>query len=462
MGNYKVPELFRDISLDKWNSWKWQLNNRIEDLSELENIVNLDEEEKFNIERAASVFPCSITPYYASLIDRDDPNCPVRRQALPDCRELEVADYDMEDPLHEEGDSPVPGLTHRYPDRVLLLLTTECSMYCRHCTRKRKVGDKDNVVNIEHIKAGIKYIRETPVVRDVLLSGGDPFLLNTSLLEKIIKAIKKIPHVEMIRIGTRTPVVLPQRITDELVNMLKKYHPIWINTHFNHPKEITPEAERALAKLADAGIPLGNQSVLLRGINDCPDVMKKLVHLLVKNRVRPYYLYQCDLSRGIEHFRTPISMGIEIMERLIGHTSGLAVPRYIADAPGGGGKIPLLPNYIVSYSPGKTILRNYEGIMTVYNEPSNVEEAGANCPSSCDLCKEKCKGESLPAVGLEKLLDDEIEDISLIPEDNLRKERAKQSQESNGKIEMESSGMNWKQTTLFQIQNFKKASTHKN
>ena len=470
MTNITGSQTFKEIPKDLWDSWKWQMKNRIRELEELEGIVNFKEDEKLDIERACKVFPMSITPYYASLIDRDDPNCPIRRQAVTDVRELEVADYDMEDPLHEESDSPVPGLTHRYPDRVLFLLTTECSMYCRHCTRKRKVGDNEQIVNFENIKAGIEYIKENPVVRDVLLSGGDPFLLETDVLERIIKAISEIPHVEFIRIGTRTPVVLPQRITPKLVNMLKKYHPLWINTHFNHPNEITGEAEKALAMLADAGLPLGNQSVLLRGVNDCPDVMKKLVHILLKNRVRPYYIYQCDLSRGIEHFRTPISTGVEIMERLIGHTSGLAVPRYIVDAPGGGGKIPVLPNYLISCSHGKSILRNYEGIITLYNEPVNFEDPSENCPKSCNLCKQDCNTSPSP-VGLEKLLNDDTEDISLIPEDNQRMERAKQNDEisgngtngtAGGSDKVLASQLDWKFTSLFKIKNFKKKHTHKN
>jgi lysine 2,3-aminomutase len=417
---------FGGFSPEEWSDWKWQMKNRINTIEQLGKIINLSEQLEERIRNAIDVFPMSITPYYASLIDPDFENCPVGKQAIPDINELKISSHDMHDPLHEDRDSPVPGLTHRYPDRVLLLTTNECSMYCRHCTRKRKVGDDDKSVMFKKILDGIEYIKNNPGVRDVVLSGGDPFLLNTEMLEIIIRNLREIPHVEIIRIGTRTPVVLPQRITESITDMLKKYHPIWINTHFNHPKEITSASKQALARLADAGIPLGNQSVLLRGVNDCPEIMKQLLHKLVKNRVRPYYIYQCDLSRGIEHFRTPVSRGIEIMERLIGHTSGLAVPRYIVDAPGGGGKIPVQPNYLISQSPGKAVLRNYEGVITVYHEPDS-SEYDVRCESNCQECKNSkyTSEDEYQPVGLEKLLNDSIEDISLIPEGNLRSKRLK-------------------------------------
>ncbi len=358
-------------------------------------------------------------------MDKNNPRCPVRMQAIPSVEELLTTEYDLEDPLHEDSDSPVPGLTHRYPDRVLLLATNECSMYCRHCTRKRKVGEEESGISWSDIHEGIKYIKSNENVRDVLISGGDPFLLSTRKLEKIISAIRKIPHVEIIRIGTRTPVVMPMRIDNELISMLKKYHPIWINTHFNHPREITPEASRALTDLANAGIPLGNQTVLLRGVNDCPVIMKQLVQKLVKNRVRPYYLYQCDLSHGIEHFRTPVSKGIEILEMLIGHTSGYAIPTFVVDAPGGGGKIPLQPNYLLSYSNRKTILRNYEGVICVYTEP---EDQTSSCPPGCNLCEQKCSEEQEP-IGLEILYSDDNDIVSLIPEGNVRSLRREPAEE---------------------------------
>ncbi|MEA1962356.1 MAG: lysine 2,3-aminomutase [Bacillota bacterium] len=402
-----------------WYNWQWQLQNRITTLDDLKKVVKISLRTELQIKKAMDIFPMAITPYYASLMEKDNEQCPIRMQAIPSVEELQMSSSDLEDPLSEEHDSPVPGLTHRYPDRVLLLATNECSMYCRHCTRKRKVGDHDEDLSLSTIMRGIEYIRNHPNIRDVLISGGDPFLLKTSILEKIILEIRKIPHVEVIRIGTRTPVVLPMRIDNELVNMLKKYHPIWINTHFNHPREITPESRKALATLSDAGIPLGNQSVLLRGINDCPYIMKELVHQLVMNRVRPYYLYQCDLSRGIEHFRTPVSKGIEILENLIGHTSGFAVPTFVVDAPGGGGKIPLQPNYLLSYSNRKTILRNYEGVISVYTEPEDQHD---NCPKNCTICKMD-KNTRFNDIGLQKLYNDDIDQISLIPEDNDRYNR---------------------------------------
>lgn len=405
--------------LDNWEDWHWQMENRITSIEELKKVVKITKEEELKIRKAIDLFPMAITPYYASIMDKTNQNCPVRMQAIPSVEELNTAEYDLEDPLSEEHDSPVAGLTHRYPDRVLLLATNECSMYCRHCTRKRKVGEEGSNISYSDIKKGIEYIRNTHTIRDVLISGGDPFLLSTGKLEKIVAEIRKIPHVEVIRIGTRTPVVLPMRIDEELVSMLKKYQPIWVNTHFNHPRELTPRAQKSLAMLADAGIPLGNQSVLLRNINDCPVIMKELLHKLVKNRVRPYYLYQCDLSRGIEHFRTPVSKGIEILEMLIGHTSGFAIPTFVVDAPGGGGKIPLQPNYLLSYSSRKTILRNYEGVICVYTEP---EDQTSNCPADCNICKNKVNSKR-ESVGLGQLYSDDNDVVSLIPEGNLRYSR---------------------------------------
>jgi lysine 2,3-aminomutase len=333
----------------------------------------------------------AITPYYASLMSKDDPNCPVRRQAVPDPLEMHMSGADMDDPLHEDVDSPVPGITHRYPDRVLLLVTDQCSMYCRHCTRRRMAGTKDRSLPVSQVEKAIKYIKSNPVVRDVLISGGDPLTLKDDKLEYIISRLRAIPHVEIIRIGSRMPVVLPQRITPELCTMLKKYHPVWLNTHFNHPKEITRESIAACARLADAGIPLGNQSVLLKGVNDCTHIMKSLLHHLVKMRVRPYYLYQCDLSQGIEHFRTAVNKGIEIVEGLRGHTSGFAVPTFVVDAPGGGGKIPVGPQYLISQSDQKVILRNFEGNMYTYTEPENKT---SDC-GTCDYCKEHKPGETV-------------------------------------------------------------------
>jgi lysine 2,3-aminomutase len=312
-------------------------------------------------------------PYYLTLINPDNKKDPVRLQAVPSVDELHVGLHDLDDPLHEDGDMVVPGLTHRYPDRVLFLITDMCSMYCRHCTRRRFAGQQDTGSKMDNVDKAIEYIKNHPEVNDVLLSGGDAFLVSDARLEYIISELRKIDHVGVIRIGSRTPVVMPQRITKELVDMLKKYHPIWVNTHYNHAKELTPDAKKALDLLADAGIPLGNQSVLLRGVNDCVNIMKKLVKRLIQLRVRPYYIYQCDLSKGIEHFRTPVAKGIEIIEGLRGHISGIAVPTFVVDAPGGGGKIPVMPNYVISQAPGKTILRNYEGMITTYYGPTNYD-----------------------------------------------------------------------------------------
>lgn len=371
--------LFPDVTDQQWNDWKWQVKNRVETLEQLKRYINLTPEEEEGVSKSLKTLRMAITPYYLSLIDPDDPWCPVRKQAIPTGAETYQSPADLLDPLHEDEDSPVPGLTHRYPDRVLLLITDMCSMYCRHCTRRRFAGQKDDESPALNVQKAIDYIAATPQIRDVLLSGGDALMVSDAKLESIIQKLRAIPHVEIIRIGTRTPVVCPQRITDNLVEMLKKYHPIWLNTHFNHPNEVTPESSTACNKLADAGIPLGNQSVLLKGVNDCVNVMRKLVHKLVMIRVRPYYIYQCDLSMGLEHFRTPVSKGIEIIEGLRGHTSGFCVPTFVVDAPGGGGKTPVMPTYIISQSPGKVVLRNFEGVITTYTEPSDYKNE-CNCP----------------------------------------------------------------------------------
>lgn len=384
-------KLFPDVTDAEWNDWHWQVRNRIETLDQLKKYIRLTPEEEEGVAKTLSTLRMAITPYYLSLIDQENPYCPIRRQAIPTVAETHQSSADLLDPLHEDEDSPVPGLTHRYPDRVLFLVTDMCSMYCRHCTRRRFAGQKDCEVPDDRIEKCIEYVERTPEVRDVLLSGGDVLMLSDNKLEYIIKRLRAIPHVEIIRLGSRTPVVCPQRITPELVNMLRKYHPIWFNTHFNHPNEITPESSAACARLADAGIPLGNQSVLLRGVNDCTYVMKKLMHGLVKMRVRPYYIYQCDLSMGLEHFRTPVSKGIEIMENLRGHTSGYAVPTFVVDAPGGGGKTPVMPNYVISQSPTRVVLRNFEGVITTYTEPSDYKEE-CHCPECEKMRREGVAG----------------------------------------------------------------------
>ncbi|MBR0205834.1 MAG: lysine 2,3-aminomutase [Clostridia bacterium] len=408
--------LFRDVPDELWNDWHWQVKHRVETLEDLKKYVNLTEEEEEGVRRTLGRLRMAITPYYLSLIDLEDKYDPIRRQAIPTAHELESAPYEAADPLHEDTDSPVKGLTHRYPDRVLFLVTDQCSMYCRHCTRRRFAGQKDCAVPMEQIKACIEYIRRHEEVRDVLLSGGDALMLGDGLLEQIIAEIRSIEHVEIIRIGTRTPVVCPQRITPELCAMLKKYHPIWVNTHFNHPNEITPEAAAACARLADAGIPLGNQSVLLAGVNDCVHVMKKLVNELVYIRVRPYYIYACDPSLGLSHFRTPVSKGIEIMEGLRGHTSGLCVPTFVVDAPGGGGKTPVMPTYLISQKPGKIVLRNFEGVITTYSEPQHYEE---NC--HCPVCTGKRRINKVGVAGLEQ----GVEQKYMTPKGLLREERTK-------------------------------------
>ncbi len=381
-------EMFPNVPDNEWNDWKWQVRNRIETLDELKKYINLTKEEEEGVRKSLQTLRMAITPYYLSLIDKDDPNCPVRKQAIPSIHETHQSPADLLDPLHEDEDSPVPGLTHRYPDRVLFLITDMCSMYCRHCTRRRFAGQTDAETSQDSVDKGIEYIAKHPEVRDVLLSGGDALLVSDKRLESIIKRLREIPHVEIIRIGTRTPVVLPQRITEDLVNMLKKYHPVWLNTHFNHSNEVTPESALACERLADAGVPLGNQSVLLRGVNDCTSVMKKLVHDLVKIRVRPYYIYQCDLSMGLEHFRTPVSKGIEIIESLRGHTSGFAVPTFVVDAPGGGGKIPVMPQYLISQAPGKVVLRNFEGVIASYTEPAEYSSSICKCSDPKKSSKE--------------------------------------------------------------------------
>jgi lysine 2,3-aminomutase len=417
----------KKVALSKWKDWRWQVRHSIRDVDKFENLVgvSLGNKERKKIELTLKKFPLCVTPYYLSLIDsRDFRNDPVFKQSFPSPSELHIGKYDMADPLAEDLDSPVPGLTHRYPDRVLFHISNICSMYCRHCTRKRKVGDTDSIPDKEQILEGLEYIRNTPVVRDVLLSGGDPLMLSDGYLDWILTELQKIPHVQVVRIGTRMPVVLPYRITNDLVAMLKKHHPLWINTHFNHPREITASSREALRLLADAGIPLGNQTVLLAGVNDCPRIMKALVHKLVENRVRPYYLYQCDLSEGLTHFRTPVGKGIEIMESLIGHTSGFAVPTYVIDAPGGGGKIPLNPNYLISLSTNKVVLRNYEGVITTYQEPDSYE--AIFCDRNCDNCQLQLKledAEEYRSTGIEKLLSDYDKTISLTPQKNERMER---------------------------------------
>ena len=406
--DYRSVPLWKDVDEAQWNDWHWQLANRITTVDKLSQVINLTDEEKEVIEKSLNTLRMAITPYYASLMDPDDPTCPIRMRAVPTILETQISPEDMLDPLHEDVDSPVHGLTHRYPDRVLFLVTDQCSMYCRHCTRRRMAGETDRPLPQGQIDEMIAYVRGNTGVRDVLLSGGDPLTLATDKLEYIVAKLHEIPHVEIVRYGSAVPVVLPQRITDEVLNMMKKYQPVWLNTHFNHPKEMTAEAREACARLADAGIVLGNQSVLLRGVNDCPYIMKELVQRLVNNRVRPYYMYLCDLSQGIAHFRTSIGKGIEIMEHLWGHTTGFAVPRFILDVPGGAGKTPVGPCYVLSRDDRTAILRNYEGVISKYTEPKDNLSSG--CPDNCQICEErKQRGLDPSCVGLASIFDGDVD-----------------------------------------------------
>ena len=401
-------ELFSHISDEEWNDWHWQVKNRITTFEELKKYISLTEEE--DDPRLLKEYRMAITPYYLSIIDPDDPYDPIRKQAIPTIHELQRYTGDLEDPLSENVDSPVEGLTHRYPDRVLFLVTENCSMYCRHCTRRRFAGHHDMAPPQSQIDDCIEYIRTTPSIRDVLLSGGDALLISDKKLEDILKSLKEIPHVEIIRIGSRAPVTNPYRITPELCEMLKNYQPIWFNTHFNHSNEITEDSTRVCEMLTDVGIPMGNQSVLLKGVNDCIHVMKKLVQDLVKIRVRPYYLYQCDLSIGLGHFRTSVAQGIEIIEGLRGHTSGLCVPTFVVDAPGGGGKIPVMPDYTISQGNTRVVLRNFEGVITTYEEPNDYIP---NC--HCEDCEKQ--------IGVSALLSGQK--MTIEPEDMVRKLRRK-------------------------------------
>jgi len=356
------------VSTEQWNDWSWQLRNRIQNLAQLEARLSLTPEERAGTILAGKKLALGITPHFFNLIDREDPDCPIRRQVVPRIEESNTAPDEMLDPCGEDSNMPVPGLVHRYPDRVLLLVTDRCASYCRYCTRSRVVsgaGEQELTMDLE---GAFAYLEKHPEVRDVLLSGGDPLLLSDSKLDAILTRLRQIPTIEFIRIGTRIPIFLPQRITTDLLNVLKKHHPLWMSVHSNHPKELTQEVRMALGRLADAGIPLGNQSVLLKGVNDRADTLKSLFHKLLLCRVRPYYLYQCDLISGSAHLRTTIREGQEIIEQLRGHTTGYAVPTYVVDGPGGGCKIPIGPNYIVGMADNRVILKNYKGDVYEYPE----------------------------------------------------------------------------------------------
>lgn len=360
---------YPEVRDPEWNDWRWQLQHRIRSLSQLERILVLSPVEHDMLTRGGRVLPFAITPYYASLISPTAADDPLRRSVVPTARELDRSPGEDDDPLGEDKHSPVPGLVHRYPDRVLLLVTGFCSTYCRYCTRSRVVGHGDLAPSPSRLEAALDYIRETPTIRDVLLSGGDPLTLADEHLDWLLAQLRQIPHVEIVRLGTKVPAVLPQRITPQLCRVLKRYHPLFMSLHFIHPDECTPESFEACGRLADAGIPLGSQTVLLRGVNDDVEVMKRLMRKLLEMRVRPYYLYQCDPISGSSHFRTPVSKGLEIVEGLRGHTSGYAVPAYVIDAPGGGGKIPLQPEYVVGREGDCVLLRNYQGAVYRYPDP---------------------------------------------------------------------------------------------
>jgi lysine 2,3-aminomutase len=371
MRDYQQIALYKDVNPLDWEDWHWQIKHRIRTRDELEQVIRLSPEEEQGLKKANGRLSLAITPYWASLMDPDDPACPIRRQAVPVVAENIVSPHEMVDPCAEDRDSPAPHLVHRYPDRVLLLATDHCAMYCRHCTRRRLVGDEikeETPAGAGRFDAAVEYIRGNKKIRDVLISGGDPLTLEDDVIDDLLGKIRAISHVEFVRLGTRVPVTLPQRITENLAAILKKHSPIWMSVHFNHPKEVTKRCKMACDMLADAGVPLGSQTVLLKGINDRPYIMKKLMQELLQIRVRPYYIYQCDPVRGTQHFRAPVSVGINIMEKLRGHTSGYAVPTYVIDGPGGGGKIPVGPNYILSQAKGKFVLRNYKGKIYTYLE----------------------------------------------------------------------------------------------
>ena len=370
-----APGYWPQESMNHWSDSKWQLRNRVDSLTELESRLNLTDVERAGVLLAGDKLAMSITPHFFNLIDRDNPDCPIRRQVIPRIEEGWNAPEELADPCGEDSHMPVPGLVHRYPDRVLFLVTDRCASYCRYCTRSRVVSG----VGEQHLETqwemAFKYLENHTEVRDVLLSGGDPLLFPDDRLDKILTRLRSIPHIQFVRIGSRIPIFLPQRITPELCAMLKKHHPLFISIHTNHPRELTSEVRDALGRLADAGIPLGNQSVLLRGVNDSVEVQKALVHKLLMCRVRPYYLYQCDLINGSSHLRTSVAEGVSVIEGLRGHTTGYAIPQFVIDGPGGGGKIPINPNYLIDTAPGRVTLRNYEGHVFEYPDPSPMPHA---------------------------------------------------------------------------------------
>ena len=372
-----APGCWPDADATQWNDWKWQLKNRITSLAQLEALMKLTPQERAGTIFSGSKLALGITPHFFNLIDRDDPHCPIRRQVIPRFEETRISPSEMADPCGEDSHMPVPGLVHRYPDRVLFLVTDRCASYCRYCTRSRVVsGAGEQELHIDFEQA-FRYLEAHTEVRDVLLSGGDPLLLSDDRLESILRRLRSIEHIEFVRIGSRIPIFLPQRVTPELCQMLQRYHPLWMSVHVNHPRELTMEVRDALGRLADHGIPLGNQSVLLSGVNDSVETMTELVQKLLRCRVRPYYLYQLDLILGSSHLQVPVSKGLELIEGLRGHTTGYAVPQYVIDTPGGGGKVPLNPDYQIDRDQEKLVLRNYEGRVFEYPEKTAVQQDAA-------------------------------------------------------------------------------------
>jgi lysine 2,3-aminomutase len=367
---YRRIPLWKDVPQEEWESYGWQMRNRLSSVEQLRQVIRLTPSEEAAVTRKSGRFIMAIPPYWAALMDPEDPTCPIRRQAVPLEDEYFTSANDLVDPLAEDSHMPVPGLVHRYPDRVLLLVVEVCAMYCRFCTRSRVVGTSAGFSRPANVDVAIDYIRAHRKIRDVLISGGDPLSLSDERLDEVLTKVRSIPHVEFVRIGSRTPVTLPYRVTESLCAVLKKHKP-WMSVHFNHPKEVTPAVKRSCGMLVDSGVPLGSQTVLLKGINDRPAIMKKLFHELLKARVRPYYIYQCDPVRGTSHFRTSVMAGVQIVEKLRGHTTGYAVPTFVVDGPGGGGKIPVLPNYVVSYKPGELVLRNFAGKLYTYREETS-------------------------------------------------------------------------------------------
>lgn len=364
----RAPGYWAGVSSGEWNDWKWQLRNRLTRLEQLEEKMQLVPEERAGIILSGSKLALGITPHFFNLIDPNDPECPIRRQVVPRIEETHTAEWEMADPCGEDSHMPVPGLVHRYPDRVLFLVTDRCASYCRYCTRSRVVSGAGEQELHTDFEEAFHYLEKHTEIRDVLFSGGDALLLSDSKLESLIRRVRAIKHIEFVRIGSRVPIFLPQRITPEFCRMLQKYHPLWMSVHVNHPRELTSEVRDALCMLADHGVPLGNQSVLLRGVNDDARTMKTLVHKLLRCRVRPYYLYQCDLIKGSAHLRASVKKGVEIIEALRGHTTGYAIPQFVIDAPGGGGKVPVNPGYILYHDTEKVVLRNYEGRIFEYPE----------------------------------------------------------------------------------------------